>query len=150
MKIELLSLSVINDLKERLSLITPDQIAACGRRHHAKTVHDKEIGIIEADGTRALCALWKLLEAEAALETARADGAVEEEIEKSHREQHSILDNLSDVARELWWTQAKMDVGFYQCLAISIRQGWVLVSVPSRPPGIEILGSMLSGGLPNG
>lgn len=152
--IDLRAMSVTNDLRERLEQITLEQIEACDRRSRPtpKSGKFKPVGQITSQATRALRALWMSLDAEAAMETARAAAAVHEEVETDHNERHALLDNLAGVARELFWVQAKIDVGFHKCAGLGIYKGWILVERKddSGPMGgfIEMLGGRIPLGPP--
>lgn len=137
-------LSVINDLRERLALISPAQIALSERKFQPAPKQCRVIGVILRTETRALHALWLSLIGEAALEHAKAAAAIEVAIEQDHKERHAIVDNLSDVARELWWTQAKTDLGFNECESVSICTGWQLVATKNVP--MEGLARLMSAG----
>lgn len=128
--------SAVRDLRERLLLITPELITACERRFRPMPADAITIGEVKEPGTRALLGLWYGLNADAMLESAKANAAILEEMEKDHNERHSIFDMLSDVARELFYTQAKLDLGFHKCAGVGIYTGWQLAerTGSSGPP----------------
>lgn len=127
--INLEDLTVLNDLLPRLRSITPEQIEAASRRLSKKTSKAKEkaIGIVEVETTRALYALGGILGAEEAIARANAATAISEEDERGFQEQAALLDMLGDVVKELFWAQARLDLGFYEDMSIGIREGWELV-----------------------
>lgn len=125
--IDLEKLSVINDLRERLTQITSEQIAVSTRRFKRVPKKAKIIGQVLETSTRALHALWMALDAEADLEAAKAGAAIHEQIETDHRERHALLEIMAGVAREMWWAQAKIDLGLLKCVGIAIYRDWMLV-----------------------
>lgn len=151
--IDLGSLSVINDLRDRLRLITTDQIALSNRRFQPvpkKTRRGKVevVGNITDQSTMALHALWMALDAEADLEQAKAGMAVDEHIETDHRERHALLEVMAAVAREMWWAQAKLDLGFHKCVGIGVFKDWTIVETAGGSGGpmagfIEMIGGRL-------
>ena len=123
--INLEEITVFNDLRERLAQITPAQIAAVERRF--RPAAGAVIGVVESVTTRAVYALWINLEVERDLEKARAKGASEEMAEQEHLQRAALLDIFADVAKELFWAQAKIDLGFLEIEGVGLRKGWQLI-----------------------
>ncbi len=140
------SLSVVIDLRERLRGITADQVASSARRFKPRPKNMKEIGCITSENTRALHALWMSLDAEADFESAKAKLATHEEIETDHRERHNVLENLAGVAKEMWWVQARSDLGFHKCVGVGIYQDWMLVERAEPPEGGRLMSLAIGGG----
>jgi hypothetical protein len=135
---DLNDVSIFSDLRERLSRVTPEQIASVARKLEPTSKKDAKrvIGIIESDTTRALYVLFRNLGAERMLEKALAETTTDEIAEKDHLQKAALLDMFEDVAREIFWAQARVDLGFYEEANVGIRSGWRLIREPedSRPP----------------
>jgi hypothetical protein len=137
---DLKDITVLNDLAERLQKITPAQIEATGRKlkdkspmaPRGKKKGEKVIGVVVAETTRALYTLVMALAAEEMLTEAQKLSAIDEIAERDHQEKAALLDMLGDVARELFWAQAKVDLGFHEKASIGLREGWTLVRDNSR------------------
>jgi hypothetical protein len=134
--INLDDVTVYSDLRERLSRITPEQIDAAARKFKVNDVDAKrEIGTINSYTTRALYTLWRALVAEEALEKALAGSEIEEIAEKDHLQKATLLDMFADIARELFWAQAKIDLGFYdRVCCVGLRANWLLVKEAHEGP----------------
>ena len=134
--INLDTLTIFNDVRERLAQITPEHVASAERRINKQKHKDKPhvIGVIESEGTKALYALWILLDAETAMQKALAQSATDSAIEREHMERAAVCDMISDVVGEMFWSQAKIDLGFYEFAAVGIRPGWQLVKEPPQHP----------------
>lgn len=143
--INLEDITVLNDIRDRLAQITPEQVHSAARRLD-RDDKSEAIGVIESETTRALYTLAVVLTAEEALEEAKAKGAVDEMIEKDHLERAAVLDMLHDVVKNLFFTQAKTDLGFHQKESVSLSGGWTLVKTRQSPP--EGLIRLLGGAFP--
>jgi hypothetical protein len=133
MTVKIDDVTVFNDIRERLLRITPEQVAATERRladtdsMHLSDLED--IGVITSYTTRALYTLGNALSAEEALELAKAKNSTSEIDEKDHMAQAAILDMLSDAVRQVFWAQAKLDLGFHECASVGMRSNWRLVKM---------------------
>src|SRR5262249_46190282 len=107
---------------------------------------------VESQATRALWALTMILVAEENLEAALAVKEVDQLKEKEHRERSAFLDMLSDVSRALFWSQAKVDIGFYEKVSVGLRTGWKMVKEKNNRSGTMAinLSSLLPFGGPFG
>lgn len=148
--IDLRTLSVINDLTERLKGITAEQIAAFGRRLNPRPrKRSTFVGSVDEIGTRALYALWRSLDCESDIEQAKAAMAVHEQVETDLSERHALLASLACVAREMFWSQVKLDLGIHKCVGIGIFADWSIVEQKNSGPSISGFMQML-GGVPTG
>jgi hypothetical protein len=145
----LAEMSIYLDLKDRLMRVTPQQIEESGRRLKPnKAPKGRVIGEVTQTSTRALWTLSRLLTAEIALERALAAGAPDEISERDHKQKAALLDMFDDVAGQLWWAQAKIDLGFYEEVSVGVRAGWLLVrepqsgGMPSLPAFMAQIGGM--------
>lgn len=134
-------ISLFNDIRERLSAITDEQIDGADRKLAERT-KEPVIGTLESRLTRALHALTEALEAETGLEIAKARAEMDETRERDHLEKAAVLDMFADVAKEMFFAQAKLDLGFHKIEAVGLRRGWLLVNVKHNhgPAGfVEIM-----------
>ncbi len=149
MDIKLEEITVFNDLRERLQSVTAEQITASERRmcvHHKHAPSEKVIGTVESITTKALYALWTRLQTESILEMAQSHHVVDEVKASDHKQKAAVLDMLGDVAKELFWAQAKVDLGFHEPTSVGIRPGWVLVvHEESDGPGAALAGLLRLG-----
>lgn len=147
--IDLNDITVFNDIRERLATVTDAQITAIERRMERESDEDDDeetvIGVVTSKATRGLYVLSRILGAEHMLEHAKAECAEDPVIADEHDEKAVVLDMLSDVARELFWAQAKIDLGFYEEENVGIRAGWVVIKVASRPNPQMIMRGMMGG-----
>jgi hypothetical protein len=144
-QIMLEDITVYNDIRERLAQITPHQIEAAHRKLSAGKVPPEDlIGVIENQSTKALYALWHLLEAESELEKAKAKGSSDENEEDAHRQNAALASMFEGVVGELFWAQARIDLGYYVEHDVGLRSGWRLVKEHRKTPAF--LASLLAGG----
>ncbi len=145
--IDLNEITVFNDIRERLAAMTPERIAAIGRKLKKYLIDedDQVIGVIESDSTRALYVLSRELSNAHMLEHAKADCAEDETIAEELNQRAAALDSLADVARELFWAQAKTDLGFYGECDLAIKTGWRLVETPEELSPPEALRRAIEG-----
>lgn len=148
MPINLEDVTIYNDLRDRLLKISPEQVAAAERRLTKIEPRESELGTIHSDVTRALYTLWITLRAESVLEAAKAGNQIDETAEKDHIQQAAVLDMFSDVARELFWAQAKLDVGFHEQTTVGVRTGWTMVK-KIEEPGPGAMFARIMGHLPS-
>jgi hypothetical protein len=105
---------------------------------------DTKLGVVhsqEARRTWALANHMKMRWAEAKL-NAQSKAESEEEA-RFYQEQADRFDVLEDCLRELFWAQAKDDIGgkAWEAKAVGIRAGWMFVSTRQQTPNImEFLG----------
>lgn len=142
-------LTVINDLRERATRVTQEQYDAVVRKLKPAGAKERSVGVVTSENTRALYILSTVLRLEEVMQIAFGHTALTEEMENDHKEKAAILDMLDDVAREIFQTQVKLDLGYYKspCGCLGIRAGWMLVECEDQrtPQG---LAGLLRLGLP--
>lgn len=148
--IDLNEITVFNDIRERLAAVTDSQITAIERKLERESNDEDDdgesvIGVVTSKATRGLYTLSRLLGAEHMLEHAKSACAEDSVIADEHDEKAVVLDILSDVARELFWAQAKIDLGFYEEENVGIRAGWEVTRIPDRPNPQMIMRGMMGG-----
>ncbi len=140
--------TVIDELLLRLLQVTGAQVVAAERRLAPICPHEKSLGILENECTRALYTLGRGLSSECSLEEASAESAIEELTEQEHRSKAALVDMLEDVVIEMFQAQAKMDVDFHEKGNVAVRKGWVLVrDVHSGGPA-GMIQALISGRMP--
>lgn len=134
--IDVLDVTVFNDIRERLTRVTPEQIEAAGRRLNKERGRRLPvIGVVEKASTRALWTLSQLLAADALLLMAKARLAVDEEEEAESMSQAAILDMFKECVREIYWAQAKLDLGFHESnVSVGMQENWELCKAQNEPP----------------
>ncbi len=148
--IDLNEITVFNDIRERLAAVTDAQITAIERKLEKESDEDDDdedavIGVVQSKATRGLYTLSRILGAQHMLEHAKAACAEDPVIADEHEEKAVVVDILSDVARELFWAQAKVDLGFYEEENVGIRANWEVVRIPDRPNPHAIMRGMIGG-----
>jgi hypothetical protein len=142
--IKLEDITVYNDIRERLAQVTPQQVEASLRRMPPGNVSpDDLIGVIQNPTTKALYTLWLILEAEAELEQAKSHGSHDETEELAHAQQAALVGMWEDVVGELFWAQAKIDLGFHERHDVGLRSGWRLVKEYRKMP--KFLAGLMTG-----
>ncbi len=146
--VNIADVTVLNDLIAKLKEITPEQIEGISRKLNKEVgevrAGETVIGTIELETTRALYALARMLHAQEGMEDAKADAAMDETSEADHRSRAAVYDMFEDIARQLFWVQAKMDLGFQVKESVGIRADWTLVKTADQemPDGLN-LGALL-------
>lgn len=127
-----MELTVLNDLCERLKAISAEHIEAAARHLKPRKKDETAIGELTSPATRAIYALWVSLTAQEKLCHARAELLTGPELEAESKHDEALYDMLGDAAREIFWAQAKIDLGFYEadCQCVGLRAGWQLVRMP--------------------
>lgn len=148
LNINLDDITVFNDIRLRLAAVTPEMLETATRR--LRPSKNEVIGSVDNMATRALFALYGALQADSRIALAQArSGMINPEEEKDLNERAVMLDVLSDVCRELFWAQAKQDIGLYENENISVKQGWTLVrekSSSGHQAFLDVIRGTISGG----
>lgn len=121
MTIEVDAITVLNDIRERLAALTPNQLDWGARQITEQRPNETTIGAVTVPSTRALWVLFLWLQRQSELEKAMAETATEKTLEEDHQRQHALLNSLADVAREIFWAQAKVDLGYYKHTNVGLR-----------------------------
>lgn len=142
MMIDIQEITVLNDIRERLAQIGDEEIATCERRLTPHKSGEEELGVIAVKSTRAIWVLAHILGNEKAIAMAQSKMANSQELANSLMQQATILDELQDVALEIFWAQAKTDLGRWKADdRISLRKGWMLIHTPEPTnPLAKLLG----------
>lgn len=143
MTIDLTTLTVMNDIRERLLALTDEEMAWAERTlaTEKKRKKDRDIGEVTNPATRALYALSIKLAAESRLETSKSSVALDPIIQDEHSRQAVLLHDLADVSRELFWAQAKIDLAFYKFESLACRAGFVVTN--RKPEGFPSFSSFM-------
>ncbi len=147
--VNIADVTVLNDLIEKLKEITPEQIEGISRKLNKEVGEVKPgetvIGVIELETTRALYALGRLLRAQEGMEDAKANAAMDETSEADHRSRAAVFDMFEDVARQLFWVQAKIDLGFHEKESVGVRANWTLVKTKEGDSPTAALSALFGG-----
>lgn len=139
LNINLDDMTVFYDLKVRLAAVTQEMIDASERRLKPLNGNKKVLGKVESVGTRAIHALYTNLYAESLVALAQARGINGEREEKDLNERAVLLNTLSNVCHEIFWAQAKQDLGLYENESVALKAGWTIVHETPGPPA-ELMG----------
>jgi hypothetical protein len=141
--IDVLDVTVFNDIRERLTRVTPEQIEAAGRRlTKERSRRFAGIGVVEKISTRALWTLSQLLAADALLLMAKSRLAVDEEEEAESMSQAAILGMFKECVTEMFWAQAKLDLGFHESVSVSLQEDWELCKTPQNEPPAGLIAAI--------
>ncbi len=139
------NITVLNDIQERLKEITEAEIAGAARRMSPPKENEKTLGKITQPSTRALYALWQKLFYDSAHEQLLAHTVPDVEVEADHSQRSVIAASLGDVVKELFWAQAKSDLGLWKATSVGIRHGWTIVEASTDKNPLAGLSARLSG-----
>lgn len=95
MPIEVSEITVLNDIRERLAALAPEQFDWARRNLKPGPQSDKVVGEVTAIPTRALWVLSVALKAKAQLEEAKAEAATDSIAEDEHRRENALLTELA-------------------------------------------------------
>ncbi len=126
------NITVLNDIQERLKEMTETAIEGVARRMSPPKENEKALGTVTQPSTRALYALWQKLYYESAQEALLAQTVPDVEIEADHSQRSVIAASLADVVKELFWSQAKSDLGLWKASTVGLRHGWIIVEASAE------------------
>jgi hypothetical protein len=152
MTIDLTTITVMNDIRERLLAITDAEVAWAYRRLDEISptkATDKVLGEVENPTTRALYVLSMKLAAASELESSKAKAALDQIMEDEHGRQAVLLHDLADASREIFWAQAKIDLNHYKATSLGVRANFVIISNLHAPDMFPSFLRGLAGGLPD-
>ncbi len=130
--VKLEDITILNDIRERLGLVTAEQIELVKTRLDPIAKGEKKVGEI-AGPTQALWALSIVLGGEREMHKARAMELVDPQINEDHKQQMMIASELEDVVKEMMWAQARTDTGFWKACCLGMRSNWMLVESNEKP-----------------
>jgi hypothetical protein len=132
-------ITIFNDIRERLELITDEQIGMVSNRMQEPVAEGEiPVGIVDRS-TRALWTLTVVLAGEVALESARSVALIDDALIADHTQRMLIAEQILEVTKNLMWAQARSDLGFWKKSSIGIRKEWLLVEVPESNSPLEKL-----------
>lgn len=126
--IKLEDFTVLVDILARLRAITPEQVVMAADRLTKKEKGERDVGGISELG-QVLHTLSVILGSEMDMEGARAKELADKIIVEDHEQRSLIASELQDVVRQLCWTQARTDTGYWGRPPISASAragGWWL------------------------
>ena len=140
---------LLAELRMEWERLSDADLERAGRNLNATKDSDKMLGVIhslELRRTWALADVMRLRCQEAQIH-ARMRAESEEETQVLSEQAHRF-DAMDDVLREIFWAQAKDDIGgkAWEARSLGIRSGWMLVSSPPKPPQVAEFFANLPGG----
>ena len=145
---ELSSLTILNDLRDRLAALTPEEMAAYERKLlRPMPAGHTVVGEIGPTLRRmfALCAKLMIASNLESLKSAAADNV---DIEREKKEKSVLLSILGNAFKEIFWAQVKVDLAVYRPAHLAIYEGWIIADGPCTAGGHEGIINALFGGLP--
>lgn len=132
--IELSELTILNDLRERLAALAPEELAGFERKLLKPVPAGSMIaGVVNNHTARGVFILASMLTTEGAVELARASAAHNADVEREHSERASMLATLAKVFGEIFWAQVKVDFAMFRHAHLTLHAGWTVVEVPCGP-----------------
>lgn len=131
------TLTVLNDIRERLLALTPQHLDWAERSLKVPTPQEKSLGVVHSPAARSLYALHAMLRAESSTAMACATSEIDEVVADERKRSAAVLSQIADAACSLFWSQAKADLGIYVGGCFHLRRGFVVTdcqaanSVPS-------------------
>ena len=140
---------LLAELRMEWERLADADVERAGRNLNAAKDSDKKLGVIHSLELRRTWALAELmrLHCQESRIAARMRAGSEEEGQVLGEQAHRF-DAMDDVLREMFWAQAKDDIGgkAWQARSLGLRSGWMLVSSPPAPPHVAEFFANLSGG----
>jgi hypothetical protein len=139
-------LPILEELAASFQEITDEDLRRCERHMRPATDAEAKLGVVHNLELRRLWALSFVLQCRSAEENLYAEAKCHSETEAAyHREGAARADALGDCVKELFWTQAREDIGgeAWQAKNLGIRSGWMLVARPAQaglPSFLQFLG----------
>lgn len=141
-------LTVWSEISEAFDQVTEADIRRVQRGLHPVRTNENPLGVLHNEALKKLWALAHRFDALSKQAVLDAEHKAETDDQaKELRQQALRYDALEEVARDLFWAQAKDDLGVWdhsRAGSIGIREDWMLVCGPPPTKGIEaILGGII-------
>lgn len=136
------TLAVLEEIQKELSAVSEADMRRAERTLGAQRDGEKPLGTIHNIEARRLWALANLFEARGMQEALRGKYSCDSDEEVADATRLALrFGAIEKLARELFWLQAKEDIGGEAWTSdggIGLRSGWMLVSIP-KPQVPEVL-----------
>ena len=146
-------LSVIADLVERLDKVLESDLRRAERGLGPVADGEQILGTIHNEEARKMLAVAMILRAQSDLSEYQAEFKSDSKEEQETYRQESVQwAMLADLAREVWWMQARSDIGGIAWTnngTTGVRSGWVLVLCRTQDDRLaSLLRRLARGGIP--
>jgi hypothetical protein len=140
------TLAILEEIQKELSGIADTDVRRAERNLAAPREGETALGAIHRIEAQRAWALANAMEARAlqATITAKYNANTDEEQAAALQQAHRFK-ALEQIVRDLFWTQAKEDIGMTAWVAVGgvgLRSSWLLVSIP-EPGAKDLLKSLL-------
>ena len=144
-------LSMIDEIMRDVAAVTETQVQLATRALDPVKEHERALGVLHDPQLRRLWALARIYGQRAHVAAAQMDGLEEPETLRRFKVEAARSRDLADSCRELFWAQAKEDIGdtAWEADNIGVREGFMLVSGTRSAPDVRALGmlkDLLGGG----
>jgi hypothetical protein len=143
------SLTILNDLRDRIAALIPEDTAGFERRMMKPApAGTTNVGVVTNPVLRGLQVLSVKLISESGLESSRALCEPNADLEREAKERAAMLMTLGTIYKEIFWAQIKQDFAIYRHADITLCEGWTVYEKPcgsGAPSGII---ELFLGGLP--
>jgi len=142
-------LPVLEEMARSWAELPQAEIDRCEFRMQPSAKGDTKLGVLHNPEARRTWALREAMRARMAEATLYADSRAQSEEERTfYREQAARCSALGDCLKELFWAQAKDDIGgkVWEAETICLRSGWMVVA--KETPELPAFLRMLAGGPP--
>lgn len=139
-------LTVWSEISEAFDRVTEPDIRRVQRTLQPVRPNENPLGVLHNEALKKLWALAHRFDALSKQAVLDAQHKAETDDEASAlRQQAARFSELEEIARDLFWCQAKDDIGSWEHSGvIGIREGWMLVCGPAPTKSIEaILGGII-------
>lgn len=144
-------LPILEELAREWAAITIEDIERAGLHLTPISPTDTKLGVLHSEEVRRTWALKNKMRSRYVEARLYAENkAMGEEEVKLYLEQAHRFDVLEDCLGELFWAQAKDDIGgkAWESKSVGVRSGWMFVSSKGQSPlggFLEIMGGRLPG-----
>lgn len=126
--IELSELTILNDLRERIAALSPEELAGFERKLLKPVpAGAKAAGCVKNETARRVFLLASILQTQNGLELMHATAAFNADIEREHNEKASMLAVLAVVFSDIFWAQVKVDLAIFRHAHLTLHAEWTVV-----------------------
>jgi len=142
-------LPILQELARAWESIDGDDMTRVERTFKAVNEGETKLGVLHSDEARRTYALARVMEGKCAEARLYAENRAQDETEATcYREQAQRFSAFEDCCRQLFWAQAKDDIGgkAWSAPRIGVREAWMIVAAkPARMPDFaQLFGGLAS------
>lgn len=126
--IELSELTILNDLRERIAALSPEELAGFERKLLKPVPAGAKVaGYVKNETARRVFILGSILQTQNGMELMRATAAYNADIESEANEKAAMLGTLAKVFSEIFWSQVKVDLAIFRHAHLALHADWAVV-----------------------